>query len=287
MGDSGRIDHPDGSATVVHDFGGDGPLVVFTHATGMHGMVWKPVSEHLLDRAHCIAIDFRGHGDSVLPVGGDLGWEAFGRDVLAAVGAVGGAPVIGVGHSLGGAALLMAELAAPGTFARLFLYEPAVHSGFGGHDGEGLLMMRDAMVAMAGRRRATFLSRADALENYVRKRPMAQFQAAVLGEYVRHGFADLPADQESGVVLKCLPETEAGIYARSYDHDTGERLEDITCPVTLATGSETDELQRLSAELLAARFGTSPVTLAGVDHFGPLQQPKQFAQAVARHVLDL
>jgi pimeloyl-ACP methyl ester carboxylesterase len=287
MGDTCRVDRPDGSVTVVHDFGGTGPLIVFAHATGMHGLLWKPVADHLVGCAHCVAVDLRGHGDSVLPVGADLAWEAFGLDVLAAVGAVGGAPVIGVGHSLGGAALLMAALAAPGTFARLFLYEPAVHSGFGGHDWEDLLMMRDAMVEMTRRRRATFASRADALENYIRKPPMAQFQAAVLGEYVRHGFADISTDPDSGVVLKCLPETEAGIYLRSYDHDTGERLSAITCPVTIATGSETDEVQRISTELLAARFGTSRVTLAGVGHFGPMEQPKQFAQAVARHVLDL
>ncbi len=278
---------PDGAVTVVHDFGGTGPVVLFAHATGMHGRVWKPVADHLRDRAHCVAVDLRGHGDSVLPAGADLAWDAFGRDVLAAVGAVGGAPVIGVGHSLGGAALLMAAVARPGEVDRLFLYEPAVHSGFGEHSWDDLVMLRDAMVEMTGRRRATFASRAEALENYVRKPPMAQFQAAVLGEYVWHGFADRADGEGAGVVLKCLPEIEARIYSRSYDHDIGERLDAIMCPVTLASGSETDDLQRRSTELLASRFGTTPVILPGADHFGPLQQPGQFAEVVAQHVLDL
>lgn len=280
-----KVVGPDGITTVLHDFGGDGPVLLFAHATGMHGWIWKPVADHLVDRAHCVAVDLRGHGDSALPADSDLTWEGFGRDVLAAARVLGGGAVIGVGHSLGGAALLMAELEAPGTFRRLFLYEPAVHTDIGDQGWDSLLAARDAMVERTSRRRAIFPSRPDALANYAGKLPTAQFQAAVLAAYVSHGFSDVPGD--SGVVLKCTPETEARIYAGSYDHDTARCLHAITCPVTLATGAETDALQRRTTEVLSSQFGSAPVTLCGVDHFGPMQQPKQFADAVARHVLDI
>lgn len=276
---------PDGVKTIVHDFGGDGPVLLFAHATGMHGWIWKPIVDHLVDRAHCVALDLRGHGDSALPAGSTVSWDGFGRDVLAAVRDLGGGPIIGVGHSLGGAALLMAELEAPGTFQRLFLFEPAVHTEIGDVRWDTLLAMRDAMVEMTSRRRATFPSRAHALANYVSKPPTAQFQAAVLGAYVSRGFSDLIDGAEPLVALKCPPDTEARIYAGSYDHDTATRLHAITCPVTLSTGAETDPLQRHTIEALAAQFGTEPVVLSGVDHFGPMQQPKQFADAVARHML--
>jgi pimeloyl-ACP methyl ester carboxylesterase len=262
-------------------------VLLFAHATGMHGWIWKPVADHLVDRAHCVAVDLRGHGDSTLPAGSDLKWEGFGSDVLAAARVLGGGSVIGVGHSLGGAALLMAELEAPGTFRRLFLYEPAVHTDMGEQGWDSLQATRDAMIEMTRRRRAVFPSRPEALANYAGKPPTAQFQAAVLGAYVSHGFSDLPSDSGSGVVLKCTPETEARIYAGSCDHDTARRLRGITCPITLATGAETDALQRRTMEVLASQFGSAPVTLCGVDHFGPMQQPKQFAEAVARHVLDI
>ena len=36
-----------------------------------------------------------------------------------------GTPVIGIGHSMGGAAMAFAELQAPGTFSQLFLFEVA------------------------------------------------------------------------------------------------------------------------------------------------------------------
>ena len=282
-----KVNGPDGVATTIHDFGGDGPVLLFAHATGMHGWVWKPVIDRLLDRAHCVAVDLRGHGDSVLPPGADLAWHCFGADVLAAVRALGGGEAIGVGHSLGGAALLMAELEAPGSFQRMLLYEPAVHTDMGDGGWELLSGMRDAVVEITRRRRATFPSRADALANYVSKPPMAQFEAAALDAYVSHGFAERIGDGEHGVALKCAPEIEARIYAASLRHDTGRRLDEITCPVTLVTGTESDALQRLTIQALAAQFGTAPLVLRGVDHFGPMQQPTRFADVVARYALQV
>jgi pimeloyl-ACP methyl ester carboxylesterase len=275
----------DGILTALHDFGGVGPIVLFVHATGMHGKVWKPVADHLIDDARCVAVDLRGHGDTPLPTGWDAAWQGFGQDVLAAAGSLGGAEVIGVGHSLGGAALVMAELARPGTFRHLFLYEPALHPGaWCATDPE--LALRDVMVEMASRRRSTFTSRAAALSHYVRRPPMAQFQAAVLDAYVSHGFADIDSEDGSGVALKCAPDTEARTYAGSYEDPSMTRLQALTCPVTLAFGSETGAIHRRAMEALASQLGSAPVVLPDVDHFGPMQQPGPFAAAVARHVLD-
>jgi pimeloyl-ACP methyl ester carboxylesterase len=278
-----RVLEPDGVLTVLHDFGGEGTILLFAHATGMHGWIWKPVVDHLVDQARCVAIDLRGHGDSTMPADFDLTWNGFGRDVLAALHVLGDAEIIGVGHSLGGAALLMAELEVPGSFQRLFLYEPAVHAQNIDGGGESLLVARDTMVDLTNRRRARFASRAEAFANYASKTPMAQFQAAALTAYVDHGFTAQTGDGNEGVVLKCRPDTEARIYA-AYDPDIAARLHEITCPVTVVTGSESDALQRGTVEVLARQFDSPPVVLSGVDHFGPMQQPKQFAEALLHHL---
>jgi pimeloyl-ACP methyl ester carboxylesterase len=274
----------DGVKTVVHDFGGKGPLLLFAHATGLHGWVWKPVIDHLLDKAHCVALDLRGHGDSGVPHGGDVSWDGFGMDALAAARAACGGEVIGVGHSLGGAALLMAELAEPNTFQHLFLYEPAVNPHNCVEHAQLRVSARAEMVRIAKARRATFPSRGEALANYASKPPMAQFQAAALAAYVSHGFSDAVHEGRRRVELKCRPEFEAQIYA-GYSDESGTGLSAISCPVTLATGADTDIYQRLTIESLASQLSTAPVVLGGVDHFGPLQQPKQFADAIARHAL--
>ena len=110
----------------IHDLGGHGPALVLAHATGFHGLVWKPIADRLADTFHCWSFDERGHGDTSSPLmqlelRGGLRDDTGGyRDAL------GLDRPYGVGHSGGGAALLLAEQLRPGTFTALFGYEPVV-----------------------------------------------------------------------------------------------------------------------------------------------------------------
>jgi pimeloyl-ACP methyl ester carboxylesterase len=110
---------PDGIALAVHEHGGDGRPTLLCHATGFHGAVWEPLSADLGDGFERWAVDFRGHGASVVPPDHPLPWDDVAGDVLAVVDDLGlpAGDVLGVGHSMGGAALLLAEQANPGLFA--------------------------------------------------------------------------------------------------------------------------------------------------------------------------
>ena len=79
----------DGVTVVAHDHGGDGPPVLFCHATGFCGRYWDPICRRLADRWRCIAIDLRGHGDSVVPEGVGYDWPGMADDVLAVIDAPG------------------------------------------------------------------------------------------------------------------------------------------------------------------------------------------------------
>lgn len=269
---------PDGAPVHLHDLGGDGPTILFAHATGFHGLIWKSVAEHLTRRYRCWALDFRGHGDSPVPHGDDLAWEGFGRDVSAALDAITEEPAIGVGHSLGGAALVMAQIARPGSFAHLFLYEPALAAD--GAPQRAALLGQDAMVKMAAARRAEYPSVCDAMFSYARKAPMSTFQAAALAAYVEHGFVTAGG----GVRLKCHPSTEAQVYARSYDHDTTAHLDRLSCPVTVAVGALSTPMHQSATRALAERTRAGVYELDGVDHFGPMQQPRTLAMLIDRAV---
>ena len=72
----------DGVSLAVHEHGGHGRPTLFCHATGLHGAVWEPLSAALDPELERWAVDFRGHGASVVPPDHPLPWSAFRDDVL-------------------------------------------------------------------------------------------------------------------------------------------------------------------------------------------------------------
>ena len=57
--------------------------ILLSHATGFHGRVFDPVAEHLHASHHCYSFDYRGHGDSSLPIDWKANWSGYGDEALA------------------------------------------------------------------------------------------------------------------------------------------------------------------------------------------------------------
>jgi pimeloyl-ACP methyl ester carboxylesterase len=270
----------DGVTLALHYLGGSGPPLLMAHATGFHGRVFGPLARHLSASFSCYALDERGHGDSGRPEDGTFEWDEFGLDVVACAERL--APdgtLFGLGHSCGGAALLLAELARPNTFRALYCYEPIVlPPGFAPEGGDNPLS------AAARRRRYRFASRREALQNYASKPPFDALDPAVLEAYVEHGLRELP---EGGVALKCRPEDEATIYAMGPRHQAYSLLGRVGCPVTVAFGERTDSI---GADLVAQLVGRLPhgraEQLPGLGHFGPLEDPAAVAVSAASALLS-
>ncbi len=228
-----RVDHPAfvragniGLATRRWRHGSGGPQIIAAHATGFCKEVWGPVFVELgalLPGFEATAFDQRSHGDSdaVVP---PYDWWDLGHDVLAvADGAIG---ITGVGHSGGAAALVLAELTAPGTFASLVLVEPIVFPGPRRRRPEV------AVAVAARRRRRRFSSRQEAEESWRAKPAFSGWDERVLAAYVTHGLGEA----DGGVELKCAPEHEAEFFAAGLDHGAYDRLGELAVPVLLVAG---------------------------------------------------
>lgn len=268
----------DGVELAVHELGTPDPdarPLLLCHATGFHGRVWRALAEELPDR-RCLALDFRGYGDSTEQTTGTLRWQGFADDVRAVVDALDLAPVQAVGHSKGGAALLLAEQARPGTIDRAVCFEPIVFPPVEGDPGPNHL------AEITRKRRETFGSFEEAIANFASKPPLGSLRPDVLEDYVRFGFAEQP---DGTVRLKAHREHESMTYAMGHHHDGFARLGEVRCPVLVAYGGDGDgpaQIAPLVAETLPnARLQACPE----LGHFGPLEDPAAFA-ALVREFLD-
>ena len=266
----------DGVELVVHDHGGDGIPLLMCHATGFHGRYWDPICRRLADTFRCLAVDLRGHGDTVVPEGVSMHWHGMANDVLAVIDHFGLADLRVVGHSMGGASLVIAESMRPGTITQGWLFEPIVVPSdivqLANESGERTSDMSET----ARRRREIFDSRDAAYERYASRPPFSTADPDALRAYVDHGFEDLP---DGTVRLKCRRDVEAQVYENSMT-DAWDRAPGVQSHLVIG-GSGDGQGPAHWAPAVAERlpngvFEDHPE----LTHFAPLEAPERVAAAI-------
>jgi pimeloyl-ACP methyl ester carboxylesterase len=268
-----------GIRLVVHDWSGAGAPVLLAHPTGFHGRVWQPVAGRLVARGRRVwSFDFHGHGDSDAP-DADYSWHGFADDVLAVaehLGVAGDPTLLACGHSKGGAALILGEQKRPGTFARIWAYEPIIFPF-----EDPLPPQEDFFMARTARkRRNVWHSTDEAFAAYASKPPLAVMTEASLRAYVEYGLRD----RGDGVLeLKCRPEIEARVYSMGPNHGAFARLGEIGSDVLVVCGETSTDVGPLLASQIAERIPHGQVeVLAGLGHFGPQEDPDACVASILR-----
>ena len=283
--DARLITSVDGVIIALHDFGGTGSPVLLSHATGFHAHCWEPVAHALNSHHHVVGLDHRGYGDAETVDPETMQWDQYGLDALAAARdlyAQHNEPIIGIGHSMGGASLLMAAHAEPHLFTALFVFEPIV---FPPPDPDAGERPESPLPAGARKRRSRFPSFEAAIENYAAKPPMAAFNAVAREAYVRHGFKPTA---DGDIELKCLPEHEARTYETGGISGAWDSLPAITTPVWVLSGAIAPFQPSTFAITVAERIpGSTYVRWDEVGHFGPLEKPDLISQYVTAVVPTL
>lgn len=260
------------------------PTLLFVHATGFHARTWDRIIESF-DGYHVLALDQRGHGRSEKRI--IEHWRVFGEDLAALVAALGLENLIGIGHSMGGHALVDAAPKS-GAFARLLLLDPTIappesyanpppeYTAGGTHPG--------------AKRKPLFASPDEMAERLSGKGAYHLFEPRILRDYCQHGLEKL----ESGEFqLLCPPEIEASVYmtARTNGgvHDSGRALD---IPVTIMRA------QLPPAERSQMDFASSPTwpQLVGelkqgrdlhypeCSHFIPMQMPDEVIRVLREEI---
>jgi lipase len=268
----------------VYEWEGRDPAVIFLHATGFHGRCWDEVIRQLGDR-HCYAVDVRGHGRSDKPEPPHP-WQQFGLDAAQVARQLELKGAVGVGHSMGGNALVRAAAGEPDAFAALLLVDPVILPAHWYHADEYSI---DGHFVL--NRRRQWSSPDEMFERFKGRGPFANWQDVVLRDYCRYGL--LPADEGNDYQLACPPEVEAHIYASSSlasNRDIYDAVAQVTVPVRVLRCAKpvsqvgVDLMDSPTAPDLASRFAHGEdIALPDYSHFIPMESP----ELVARHIDDL
>ena len=269
----------DGVRLVVHDWGGAGDPVLLAHATGFHGRVWEPVAGRLVAAGRRVwSFDFRGHGDSDAP-DTDYSWHGFAEDVLAVtrhLGFAGDPALVAGGHSKGGAALILGEQKLPGTFARIWAFEPIIFAS-----ETPLPPEDDFFLARPARKRRNEWPSVDAAaEAYSSKPPLDVLTPESMRAYVEYGLRD----RGDGVLeLKCAPEVEARTYSMGPNHGAYAHLGEVRSDVLVVVGETSTSVDATLGARIAERLPHGRLeVLRGLGHFGPQQDPDACVASIRR-----
>jgi len=253
--------------------------IALAHATGFCHYVLDPVVEELRLRGvdtPVVAWDHRGHGESANPPL-PIDWWDSAHDALRVLDEIAD-PIVGVGHSMGAAALLMAEILSPGRFAAIVAIEPIVFPP------PYEPMDHHPLVQSATRRRPSFSSREEALENFASKDVFSGWDRRALEAYVRGGLRPNGDRWE----LSCPPAYEAAFFAAAPLHGAWDRLGEVRAPVLVVAGRDSDSHPAEFADAQAARFRNGELEVVeGSGHFLPMEQPGRVADIIAQVISSI
>lgn len=278
------IDAGRGIRMHAYDWGGNGPTLVLSHATGLHAHVWLPLVTELRSSFRCVGIDLMAQGASSAPTDNNLHWDGVAAGVVAVLDHLelsGHGEAFAIGHSQGGYAVLEAELRRPHTFQSIFAYEPVVFPPLPGMS-PGDVWPDNPMAVLTRRRRRTFVSADAAVTNFASKPPFGRCDHSVIESYVHWGFQPTGVVSESGeqqIGLRCSPETEAGLFQGSVT-DVFSRLPQLATRVVYGLGEEPGTFIDVVPRAHEETPHSSLLHFPGRTHFGILEDVKDMAVIV-------
>lgn len=263
------LDSEGGGQIALHCLGGEGPPLLFVHATGFNARTYGPFVKNLARHFTVWAPDLRSHGWSTAPLDGDYEWTSLARDLLHVVDhlEIGDGQLDCVGHSIGAATLLLADYQRPGLIRRMYGYEPVMW-----RPGEAFPPGENPLIAGAQKRREVFESRGEAMERFASRAPFASCRADALLSYVSNAFEDI---EGGSVRLRCRGDEEAKVYDGERV-STNDKIVDCAAEVVIGKGME-QQFGNLGIPAAEALKNSSLIVYEDLTHFGPLEAPDRLA----------
>ena len=239
----------------VTEVGSGAPTLVFLHYWGGSSRTWMPVMERLASAYRCLAIDFRGWGQSGKEAR-DYGLQTLASDVIAVIGQLRLENFFVLGHSMGGKVAQLVAAGNPVGLQGLILFGPAP----------------PAPMTVPEEQRKGYVGLYDSREGAER----------VIGNLTPHPLPDAFREQIIEDSMRASPGAKRAWPMEGMIADIRDEAARITVPVhVIAGGDDSVEPEAsLRAEFGKALRKVDFTVLPGVGHIAPLEAPSKLADAI-------
>ncbi|KAG7398702.1 hypothetical protein PHYBOEH_010652 [Phytophthora boehmeriae] len=192
-------------------------------------------------------------------------------------------PLIGIGHSMGAAALWATEARHPGTFDGLILFEPIYGETDAVYDKK-----KDFLVSITLARENKWPSLDAAAAHFDKWKNFASWDREVLAKWVEGGV--VYDEQQKAAVLACHPHVEAAVYTGNRLCLSESELAAPRCPITFHSGDRTKLFDTDVFESLAAQFPniyTTNAPLPNTSHLMLFEDPEASTNAILTDLAKL
>ncbi|HSR30906.1 MAG TPA: alpha/beta hydrolase [Anaerolineae bacterium] len=273
---------------LLHNFGGNGPVIHLAHANGFPPGAYRLLAETLISDYRVIALPSRPILPGSHPTSAPT-WHPLAEDLIEGLDGLGLGGIVGVGHSLGGVLTMWAAIRRPDLFRAVILIEPVIlppswlrmlriMRALG-------LQQRQPLVQGAQRRRRTWPNRQACFEQYRSKTFFAHWPDEALWDYVHYGTR--AGGDDAHVELVYPPEWEAHIFATT-PLDIWHAVPELHTRALIIRGEHSTTFQpaaeaRMARLLPQARFAT----IAETGHFLPMERTAVLGRAIKEFLLEI
>ncbi len=266
------------------NFGGAGEELVFLHANGYPPECYRPLLSRLTENYHVTAMVQRPLWPGSRPEEIE-DWIPLTDDFLGFLDPHQSAPLVCVGHSMGGIALLRAALREPERFRAIVLLDPVLFPPYFIAFWNLMRVLRlgqrfHPLVAGALQRRRAF-DDLDRLYNGYRRKPVFRYMDE---ENLRAYVEGIACQREGGGYQLCYSvDWEIRIYQTGIwrDMDIWRGLPNLQAPTLIVRGAETDTFWERTGQLVKRKQPRLRVeTLEASTHLLPLERPVEVSNLI-------
>ncbi len=255
--------------------------LLFVHASGFHGMIWKQIIQKLPD-FNCVSIDLSGHGLSDNP-DHDYQWNKFAFELETLIVDLNLNNIFGIGHSLGGYAITHATNNLSDKFEGLILFDPSI---FIKNKYDENRNRKKNFIHPISRRRNLWNSSDEMYQSFSTKLPFKLWDKSVLKDYCEFGLVN--DEYNNNFKLSCPPWAEARMMSGSSEHGIFEIINKFSQKVLVlrAGGKNSNNNKDIFStsvtdpKLSKMFLNGKDLIINDVTHFIPQENPEQCAKII-------